>query len=113
MTIKGLRLVNYGLLGERIKKERLNRGLTQEVLAEKANISVSFLGQIERGERKLSLETLIKIGEVLDVSLDYLVKNYIPKSNPELDQLIYILKGKSRKEIRMLADVAKTIFKYL
>lgn len=56
--------MNYGLLGERIKKERLNRGLTQEVLAEKANISVSFLGQIERGERKLSLETLIKIGEV-------------------------------------------------
>lgn len=104
--------MDYRLLGERIKQERLNKGLTQEVLAEKASISVSFLGQIERGERKLSLETLIKLGEALDVSLDYLVKDYIPKSNPELDELIYILRGQNQQEIKMIKDVAQTIFKY-
>ena len=74
------------VIGERIKQERLNKGLTQEVLAEKANISASFLGQIERGERKLSLETLIHIAEVLNASLDYLVKDYTPSENPELDE---------------------------
>ena len=76
------------VIGERIKQERLNKGLTQEVLAEKANISASFLGQIERGERKLSLETLIHIAEVLNASLDYLVKDYTPSENPELDEWI-------------------------
>ncbi len=104
--------MNYRLLGKRIKQERLNKRLTQEVLAEKANISVSFLGQIERGERKLSLETLIKLGEALGVSLDYLVKDYTSKSDPELDELIYILRNQSQQEIRMLADVARIIFKY-
>lgn len=104
--------MNYRLIGERIKQERLNKRLTQEVLAEKANVSVSFLGQIERGERKLSLETFIKLAEALGVSLDYLGKNYIPKTNPELDELVYILRGQSRQEIKMLIDIAKTIFKY-
>ncbi len=100
------------VIGERIKQERLNKGLTQEVLAEKANISASFLGQIERGERKLSLETLIHIAEVLNASLDYLVKDYTPSENPELDELIYILRGHSREEVRMVIDIAKIIFRY-
>lgn len=104
--------MDYNLLGKRIKQQRLNRGLTQEVLAENANVSVSFLGQIERGERKLSLETLVKIAGALGTSLDYLVKNYIPDSNPELDDLIYILRDQSPKDVRMLTDIAKTIFKY-
>jgi len=103
--------VDY-VIGERIKQERLNKGLTQEVLAEKANISASFLGQIERGERKLSLETLIHIAEVLNASLDYLVKDYTPSENPELDELIYILRGHSREEVRMVIDIAKIIFRY-
>ncbi|ODA41837.1 helix-turn-helix transcriptional regulator [Desulfosporosinus sp. BG] len=42
--------MDYGIIGERIKQERLGKRLTQEVLVEKANISASFLGQIERGE---------------------------------------------------------------
>jgi transcriptional regulator with XRE-family HTH domain len=104
--------VDYNLLGERIKQQRLNRGLTQEVLAENANVSVSFLGQIERGERKLSLETLVKIAGALGASLDFLVKNYIPDSNPELDELIYILRDQSPNDVRMLTDIAKTIFTY-
>ncbi len=111
VTIKGVEVVDYSIIGERIKQERLNRGLTQEVLAERANISASFLGQIERGERKLSLETLIHIAEVLNASLDYLVKDYMPSENPELDELIYILQGHSQQEIKMVTDIAKTILR--
>jgi len=103
--------VDYGIIGEQIKQERLIKGLTQEVLAEKANISASFLGQIERGERKLSLETLIHIAEVLGASLDYLVKDYTPSKNPELDELIYVLRDHSQQEIKMVTDIAKTIFR--
>lgn len=103
----------YRLLGERIRKERLNRGLTQELLAEKANVSVSFMGQIERGERKLSLETLIKIGNALGVSFDYLLQNNDRVNHDAvLDELVYTLNGRTQKEIRMIIDVAKTIFKH-
>jgi len=104
--------VNYGIIGERIKRERLDKGLTQEVLAENANISASFLGQIERGERKLSLVTLIQIAEVLGASLDHLVKDYTPSENPELVELIYLLRDHSGEEIRMVTDIAKTVLRY-
>ena len=105
--------MNYRLLGEKIKKERLNRGLTQEGLAEKANLSVSFLGQIERGERKLSVDTLVKIGNCLGTSFDYLLQSgYQVKQDAGIDELVYTLRGRTQNEILMVADVAKTILKH-
>ena len=49
------------------------RGYTQEKLAEICDISTGFLGHIERGTRKLSLDTLFCIATVLNVSIDYLL----------------------------------------
>ncbi len=65
--------MDYTSLGARIRRERVLHSWTQEQLAEKVNISVSFLGHIERGTRKASLETLVSISNVLDISLDYLL----------------------------------------
>lgn len=105
--------MNYHLLGEKIKKERLNRGLTQEELAEKANLSVSFMGQIERGERKLSVDTLAKIGNTLGVSFDYLLQSdQRLKHDTAIDELVYTLKGRTQNEIRMVIDIARIIFKH-
>ena len=50
--------INYVNLGEKIKSTRKERGYTQEKLAEICDISTGFLGHIERGTRKLSLDTL-------------------------------------------------------
>lgn len=60
-------------MGRRIKRVRRQHHLTQEALAEKVGISCSFLGHLERGTRKASIETILKISEALNVSLDYLV----------------------------------------
>ena len=49
------------------------RRMTQSCLAEQADISLSFLGHIERGSRKLSVDTLFRIAEVLDVPVDELM----------------------------------------
>jgi transcriptional regulator with XRE-family HTH domain len=105
--------MNYRLLGEKIKKERINRGLTQEELAEKANLSVSFMGQIERGERKLSVDTLAKIGNTLGISFDYLLQSgQRLKHDSAIDELVYTLRGRTQNEIRMVIDVARTILKH-
>ncbi len=58
-------------LGQRIRQLRQSRPekLTQEELAERADISVSFLSMIERGERAPHIETLARIAEALDVEL--------------------------------------------
>ncbi|MBR2000764.1 MAG: helix-turn-helix transcriptional regulator [Firmicutes bacterium] len=65
--------VDYKAIGIRIKNTRIQNHLSQEQLAERCNISTSFLGHIERGTRKMSLETLVTLSTVLDVSIDYLL----------------------------------------
>ena len=65
--------MNYALLGQRIKQARKEKHLTQEQLAEVCGLSASFLGHIERGTRKASLETLYALCRALNVSSDYLL----------------------------------------
>lgn len=80
--------MDYSSLGARIRRERILRGWTQEQLAEKANISLSFLGHIERGTRKASLETLVALANILDASVDELLTGSLThRSRFHADQL--------------------------
>jgi len=63
----------YAKIGLRVRTLRKRKGFTQEKLAEKCGISISFLGHIERGTRKLSVETLYKLTEALNCSADELL----------------------------------------
>ena len=65
--------VDYVIIGSRVRRRRKELGLTQEQLSEMAAISTPFLGHIERGTRKASIETLVRIGEALDVCLCELI----------------------------------------
>lgn len=65
--------INYIEIGERIREARKGKGLTQEEASERCNITSSFYGNIERGSRKMSIETLCKIAEGLEVSTDRLL----------------------------------------
>ena len=65
--------MDYLAIGKRIKEARIKQKLTQMDVAEKADISYSFYGHIERGTRKLSVETLYKLALVLNCSADELL----------------------------------------
>ena len=54
-------------LGKKLREARNNAGLTQEALAEKAEIGVMYLGEIERGVKMPSLRIFIKIIDALDL----------------------------------------------
>ena len=56
-------------LGAVIRAERLAQGLSQEALADKANIDRSYMGGIERGEHNVAIMNLLKIADALDVKL--------------------------------------------
>ena len=60
-------------VGALIKQARLEKGYTQEELADKIGVSTSFIGHIERGSRKLSVETLYALCKALDTSADFLM----------------------------------------
>lgn len=71
---------NTAETGHRIKLLRESKGYTQEQLAEKLNISRSYLSKLEIGERSSSIDLLIEISECFDITLDYLIlgKKYDP-----------------------------------
>ena len=66
-------MVLYILVGKRVRQLRLQKKLTQEQLAERADISTSFLGHIERGSRKLSLDSFCRIARALDCTANDLL----------------------------------------
>ena len=55
-------------VGLRIRNYRLKKGLTQEQLAEMADLHNTYIGQIERGEKNLSVLSLFKILSALNIS---------------------------------------------
>ena len=65
----------------RISATRKAKGLTQEDLAAKANISSTHVGVIERGIKVPNLDTFVAIANALDVSADELLQDVVNKSN--------------------------------
>ena len=77
--------MDYKDFGGRIRKLRNQLGWTQEALAERVNVCTSYMGHIERGTRKASLETLVAIANSLDISLDYLMAGSLQR-NPVMEE---------------------------
>ena len=63
-------------IGERMKKLRTRKGLSQSQLAKELDISDNSIGMYETGQREPGLEVLEKIANCFDVSMDYLVLGY-------------------------------------
>ncbi len=68
-------------MGDRIRSSRKRIGLTQEALAEKLDITLYYMGEIERGVKTPSLDLFIKLVETLDVSADYLLRDTVSTGN--------------------------------
>jgi len=78
-------------IGARLKTARKNRHLTQEQLAEMLNISQKHYSEAERGLVGLSIKHYVELSNILDVSLDYLLKNehIYPFTNQEQANLLF------------------------
>ncbi len=102
--------IDYKLIGGRIKAERNRRGLTQENLAEKLDVSVGYVSQIERGVTKISLDTLAEISNVLKCDIAKLItgtviggENYM---SAELNEYYASLDKRDRQ---LLSDFIKLL----
>ena len=91
---------------ERLKELRRQVGLTQVDVAEKLGISQPAYASWERGIKKPTQENLVKIAQILNVSVDYLVGNSEEKSD-ELDNIELLFRMNSKG----LTDEEKADFK--
>ena len=69
--------MNKKSIGKRIKQYREKSGMTQEVLAEKVNLSTGYLSAVERGVGLPSVETLVTIINCVGASVDQIFEDVI------------------------------------
>jgi Predicted transcriptional regulators len=106
--------MDYKVLGNKIRYERLAAKLTQAELAEKVNVSTAYIGQIERGERKFSIETLLNISDVLNTSVDnLLLNNYKSSQKPIIHELTLLLESSNNADALLALDIVKSVFERL
>ncbi len=120
-------VIDNKAIGKRMRQERERLGLSREEFAEMIGLSNYYVGQLERGERQMSLPTLVNIADCLHISLDYLIlgksncfATYVRDSgsiydthNVKLSEIGCLLKGCSPKEMDLFKKLVKVIIPYL
>jgi transcriptional regulator with XRE-family HTH domain len=121
--------INNRDIGQRIREERERLGLSRSEFAEIVELSDYYIGQLERGERQMSLTVLIKISTCLHISLDYLIFGSTRYDNNVYDQgapaytnektdihvaeIMQLLEKCSDKELTLFKKVIQTIIPYV
>ena len=101
--------IDYISIGKRIKEIRLAKGLSQEKLAEKADLSEPHMSHVETGNTKASLKTIVNIANALEVSVDELLcDNVIHSKHIFEKELANLLADCTDIEIRAIVEIAKS-----
>ncbi len=82
--------MNYRTIGNRIRRERQLQHLTQEALAQKANVNATHISNIENCRTKLSLSTLVNICNALEVTTDYILASDSINPSSAIDSQILV-----------------------
>lgn len=107
--------MNYELLGKHIRERRKEKKYTLEQLAEKLDVSTTFIGQIERAKGIPSLETLVKLANVLETSIDGLLfgdLNSKSGNNHFVKEIAELTENFSSEERELLIANIKIINKF-
>ena len=99
--------MDYYKIGQRIRKYRKAKGLSQEELAEKVNISVTHISHIETGNTKLSLSVFVDLANALEVQADDLLMDAPCDRSRAINELSEVLDACSPQQIRIITDVVK------
>lgn len=92
-------------IGERIQLRRKQLGYTQEQVAEMMNVSIQMVSNLERGNKAIRIDNLIRLSQILKVSTDYILTG---KGNREdvrnLAERIERLSEKDQGLIELIVD---------
>ncbi len=121
-----IELESLNSIGTRIRYKREKLGLSRESFAELVGLSTFYIGQIERDERNMSIDSLIKICDTLNVSIDFILRGYIKYMEntyimekldnyptDEIDEvtkdILTLLSGTSIENIETIKDMIKLL----
>lgn len=102
--------LDYKLMGERLKKARIQKGLTQEQLAEHLKVSIAYISRIETGKTHVNLKRLNELCSALDTSESYILNGASDNSTTYLSsEFSSILKDCSSKDKELIYQIATII----
>jgi transcriptional regulator with XRE-family HTH domain len=101
-------------LAQRLRELRKQRGHTQEGLGQKASLSGKFIGEVERGEKSISIDGLYKVSVALEVPLTHLTdvrpgkRGVVPSEDAE--KIFALVSGRHRPaDIRKAYEILRTM----
>lgn len=101
-------------LGKKIQEARKKMGYTQESLAEKADIGIMYLGEIERGVKMPSLKIFTKLIVALEISADYVLRDELPSGKEYVfDEITKKLEDLTPKQRKTAVDILDAYIKNL
>ncbi len=102
--------LDYNIIGERLRKARIDKNMTQEKLAEQIDVSVAFLSRVERGTSHINLKRLTQICEILGVSEGSILNGVSSNSDNYLaSEFNNILNSVSSDKQKLIYKIAKVI----
>ena len=105
--------LNYDSIGKNIRAYRIRKKLRQEDLAELTDLSVTYIGMVERGEKLPAMETFIKIVNALDCSADVILADVLKVGYEVKGSLITEqLSSLSPEDREKVYDVIATLIKH-
>lgn len=100
--------LDYKAIGKRIKVARIRMEITQEQLADRVSVSPTHLSNIETGSTRVSLTTIVKIANALNVTVDDLLCDNLVKARPQFERdMQSLLDDCNDHEVRIAYKVAK------
>ncbi len=97
--------LNFKIIGQRVKESRLLNQMSQAVLAEQINMSVTYISRIETAKKQASLDALVRIANVLGVTVDHFLCENQTNYATELG-LARLFEQCSSSEKRIIYDIA-------
>ena len=100
--------IDYYAIGQRIRKYRKLKGLSQEALAELSDISTAHMSHIETASTKLSLPVLLSISKALKVPPEVLISDSTITSSQSIpEDIIAILESCPTYQARIICDIIR------
>ncbi|MRG86883.1 helix-turn-helix domain-containing protein [Salinibacillus xinjiangensis] len=103
------------VIGDRIRLLRKKAGLSQEELGHRAGLHPTYIGQLERGEKNATLESIDKVANALRVSLDAIVgftDTKITAQNETLIEIIQYLNKANFEEQKVILKIVKLLIEW-
>ena len=101
------------IIGQRIRNYRTQKGLSQEKLAELAGCHPTYIGQLERGEKNATLESVEKIASAMDISLSELFDKLGKSGGRHIAAKCYdLVASKNEAEQKQLYKMLQEMDKY-